>query len=390
MPLLSSTHVSHPARSDPAVEISGAGPAGLAAALTVARAGRRAIVYERAHHVGARFHNDFQGLENWTTQGDVLEELASLGIDTTFDCRPFGQAVLFDPSGREYVYRSDRPVFYLIRRGSAARTLDSALRDQALQAGVDIRFNETCRHLPNGGIVTEGPHGADVVAVGYVFETSAADGALSAVSDRLAPKGYAYCLTWNGRGTVASCMFDDFHNEGTYLQRTVEFFEEHAGLAMTRPRRFGGIGNVVVPQSARQGGLLFAGEAAGFQDALWGFGMRYALVSGHLAARAFVEGRPEDYDRLWSNRLGGLLRTGIVNRYLYARLGEQGYVSFARGIGRSPDVRGWLFRHYNPSLLKRIMAPVVRRRVSTRRQAVACAREGCDCTWCRCQHAAGA
>ncbi len=65
----------------PVIEISGAGPAGLAAALTVTAAGQRARVYERRSDVGGRFHGDFQGLENWTTDIDVLEELASLGID---------------------------------------------------------------------------------------------------------------------------------------------------------------------------------------------------------------------------------------------------------------------------------------------------------------------
>ncbi len=53
-----------------AVHISGAGPAGLAAALTIAKAGGKAVVHELKGEVGARFHGDFQGLENWTTAED--------------------------------------------------------------------------------------------------------------------------------------------------------------------------------------------------------------------------------------------------------------------------------------------------------------------------------
>jgi len=68
------------------VEIVGAGPAGLSAALTAARAGREVTVWERRADCGSRFHGDLQGLENWTTRGDVLEELAGMGIATTFDC----------------------------------------------------------------------------------------------------------------------------------------------------------------------------------------------------------------------------------------------------------------------------------------------------------------
>lgn len=45
-------------------------------------------VFERRRDVGARFHGDFQGLENWSTEKDVLEELASFGIETAFDHTP--------------------------------------------------------------------------------------------------------------------------------------------------------------------------------------------------------------------------------------------------------------------------------------------------------------
>jgi len=100
------------------VLISGAGPAGLAAALTVASAGGRAIVYERNADVGSRFHGDFQGIENWTTRQDVLDELQAIGLDLAFEASPYREAVFYDLEGREYPYRSPCPLFYLVRRGS--------------------------------------------------------------------------------------------------------------------------------------------------------------------------------------------------------------------------------------------------------------------------------
>lgn len=68
----------------PAVGIVGAGPAGLACAIGLARAGYPVIVHEQHNAVGARFHGDFQGLENWSSDEDVLEEIARRGIGCDF------------------------------------------------------------------------------------------------------------------------------------------------------------------------------------------------------------------------------------------------------------------------------------------------------------------
>ncbi|HTO86728.1 MAG TPA: NAD(P)/FAD-dependent oxidoreductase [Thermoanaerobaculia bacterium] len=365
------------------IHIVGAGPAGLTAALTVARAGRRAVVHEQRPDVGGRFHGDLQGIENWTSRVDVLEELEALGVEPSFDSRACRDGVFYDPEGREFLYRSARPLFHVVRRGRDPGTLDQQLKAQALAAGVEIRFRDPVRRLPQGGIVAGGPRGPDAIAVGYVFETDRADGVFGVLSDRLAPKGYSYLLVWRGRGTVASCLFDDFHREKEYLERTVAFFRANAGLQMRNPVRFGGTGNVLLPTTARHDNILFAGEAAGFQDALWGFGMRLAMVSGHLAARALLAGAPADYDRLWRRRLGDLLRVSIANRYAFSRMGDRGYVRLMRSIGRAGDARQWLHDHYAPSLWKRLLFPLARRATRSRRSPPGCALSGCDCTWCR-------
>ena len=51
------------------------------------------------------------------------------------------------------------------------------------------------------------------------------------------------------------------------------------------PILHGGAGNFHIPVRAVSGMHPVVGEEAGFQGFLWGFGMRYAIVSGVLAAR---------------------------------------------------------------------------------------------------------
>lgn len=199
------------------VEIAGAGPSGLAAGIAVAENGGRARVLERRSGVGMRFHGDFQGLENWSTERDVLVELHEMGIEPTFEHTPFRECVFYDPHGREHLCRSTQPIWYLVRRGTEEGSLDRSLERQAVAAGVTIEHEHLVQHHPEGGIVAHGPRRVDAIAVGYVFETDRADGAFAAVSDEIAPGGYAYLLICGGRATVATCMFDDFHNDKLYL-----------------------------------------------------------------------------------------------------------------------------------------------------------------------------
>lgn len=368
-----------------AIQISGAGPAGMAAALAAERSGVHAVVYEQRANVGGRFRGDFQGLENWTSEIDVLEELSELGIEPGFEHFAVREAVFFGPDGQEHVYRSARPAFYLVRRGSDTGTLDAGLKKTCLSEGVEFRFLQRRDYLPDGGVVAQGPHRPNVIAVGYVFTSESADGAFAVLSDELAPKGYSYLLIQGGRGTVAACLFDNFHEEKLYLERTVTFFREKVGFDMKNARRFGGLGNFHWVDSARRGRIILAGEAAGFQDALWGFGLRYAMLSGYLAGRALSRGEPERFDRLWKERLGGLLRTSVVNRYLYELAGSSGYRWLLRALDGSDDVREWLRAHYSPRRWKRLLTPLARRAIRGREERV-CAMPGCDCTWCRCAH----
>jgi len=365
------------------ITVSGAGPAGLAAALHARLLGKPVVVYERRKDVGVRFHGDFQGLENWTSERDVLLELEALGIQADFDYWPFHQVTCFDPVGKAHVFRSRRPLFYLLRRGRVTGSLDYALKQQALHGGIDMRFGQSISQLPHGGIVTHGPQRADVIAAGLLFDTDMEDGAWAVVNDALAPKGYGYVLVVNGKGTLASCMYADFHRERDYVSRMVAFFQQAIGLDMQTPRRFGGAGNAVIHTPAHKGDILYAGEAGGFQDALFGFGMRWAMLSGALAAQSLANGRPGDYEHLLNQRIRPAMQAAEVNRWIYQHLGNRGYRRVLKRH-RGQDAREWLHRGYRPRRWTALAYRLLRRH---RKTTFLRLHHDCTCTVCKCQHA---
>lgn len=366
---------------DAAFQIVGAGPAGLAAAITLARAGRAVVVHEAHKEVGRRFQRDLQGLENWSSREDVLVELERLGIAIGFVRRACVEGVVFDAWGRAYAIRTREPLFYMVERGPGAGSLDTALLRQACELGVDVRFNDRLDALSGDGILAAGPRAADAIAVGYHFDTELPDGFWAICDDDLAPKGYAYLLVMAGKGTVKSCMFTGFKDERLYVERTVAAFRRLLGLEMKNPRPHGGVGNFRLPESASAGAHPVAGEEAGFQDALWGFGMRLAIRSGVLAARSLLEGR--DYDVLWRAAVAPYVQTSIVNRALYSVLGNRGYRWCLQRQSRG-DARAFLYRQYRSAWSKRLLRPWAQRRYRSLRQDESCNHIDCECIWCRC------
>jgi flavin-dependent dehydrogenase len=149
---------------------------------------------------------------------------------------------------------------------------------------------------------------------------------------------------------------------------------------MHNPRRFGGYGNMRLPTTAMQGGHPVIGEQAGFQDALAGFGIRYAIRSGVLAAQCILDGG--DYTARWQAELGPWLRAGVVNRMIFNLAGEPG-MKLAIGRLARADAGGLLQRAYSPSPLKRLLVPMARRWFRAPLADPSCNHADCDCVWCQ-------
>lgn len=366
------------------IDVIGAGPAGLVAAINLAKHGFPVTLYESAPSVGHRFHGDFQGIENWTTAGDVRDFLQRVKVDVNFRFEPYRGGIFISPSLIRREIRTREPLFYLVERGGDSGCLDFGLLRQAEAAGVKVKFNARSWSVDEEGIVAVGPRAADAIAKGVVFETDLEDEAYAIVDDRIAPKGYAYLLINKGRATLATVIYRDFRNEKSYFQNTMDTFRRLVPMAMRNVREFGGFGNFFLRPTAIEGRKLYLGESAGFQDALFGFGMRSAIASGFLAAQSLIHG--ENYDFLWKKEILPLLRTSLSNRLVYELLGNRGYEYIAKRIARTRDLRDVLRTAYRPSLAKAAIFPLAlllanvlkRMRVEDK----GCHHVDCSCVWC--------
>lgn len=342
------------------VFVVGAGPSGLAAAIELARNGVPVTVYEARARVGGRFHGDFQGIENWTTEEDALPWLGRLGIGAAWPHRPTREVTLVGPDLVPHTVRGDRPLLYLVERGPGSGSLDRGLLARAESLGVRFLFRRPVRpgELQGPVIAATGPRRTRAVVAGIVARTSHPDQVVAIARDDLAPKCYAYCVVWNGRATVASALARDFSSAWHRFERARAAFAR-LGLADFREeRRFGGRADVSLGRSLEDDGRLTVGEAAGLQDYFLGFGLRYAMLSGHLAARSLLTG--ESYEELVMRALGPRFRAGFVNRLVYDHLGDPGYRRFIRWVVRSEDVRARARRVYSLTPLHRALWPLVR------------------------------
>ncbi len=107
------------------IRVLGAGPAGLTAAINLAKAGFSVEVFERNGDCGTRFGGDLQGLENWSEKGNVVEDFNRMGIKTSFDCHPFLKATITEGTTLAKI-KSAEPFFYLVKRGTFKGSLPNS------------------------------------------------------------------------------------------------------------------------------------------------------------------------------------------------------------------------------------------------------------------------
>src|SRR5437016_5985367 len=359
--------------------IAGAGPSGLAAAIVLARAGREVEVHEAKSDVGMRFIGDLQIIEGASEAEPVPAFLDRIGIERNFYFRAADWATFYDHHRVARVIRSAAPYGWFIRRGAEDGTLDRGLLAQARAAGAKVIFNSRLdvertltpsgragergrvgEPAPHADIIATGPASPDGLAREMTWRSSDPERIDVFFNHKLSPGGYSYLFILDGIATFGCAIVSDFKRIDDYFEHSLAEAQRLHAFDVPGEHRTGySYMNFHLKQRATSDGARFVGEAAGFQDYLFGLGIRYALTSGYLAARSILEAR--DFDELWRAELGMKQETSLVNRFLYEAGGNFGLSMFVRRASRAKDFHRYLSGWHRTTWWKSLLSPVIRR-----------------------------
>ena len=321
--------------------IAGGGPAGLAAAETLARRGCSALVLEQNHEIGSPIR---------TSGGSFIDELDALGVPSSLH-HPISRVRFLSPANAA-VYEYAQPRMCVMD----VRGVFQFLAGRAVEAGAGVRLAAKVEGpvLQDERVVgvrtRDAVLGARVVidATGYrsvLLKQAGLDPrirrfgvgaeydmyaphcdereAVLLVGSELAPAGYAWVFPWGRhrvRVGVGIIHPDSDAKPDAYLDalvagagrygvdlRGAQPLEHHAGLIPSEcfARQFAG------------NGILGVGDAAGQASSLLGEGIRWAIhagrMAGEVAAEAIAKGDVSRaalavFERKWTKRYGKDLR----------------------------------------------------------------------------------
>jgi geranylgeranyl reductase family protein len=375
------------------VAIVGAGPAGTAAAVHLARAGRSVVLVDKA-----TFPRDKCCGDGLTT--GALRLLEGLGLDpaTVASWTPVDDVVVRSPSGREVTFPLPRHqgLFAAVARRT---DLDAALVDLARAAGAGVLEGHAC----TGARVDGDRVVLDVEGLGELRATHvvAADGMWSPLRKAFGVNDRSYLGEWHafrqyftGVGPRAATelmvwfepdllpgyawsfpLAGGRANVGFGIQRgeqPTKTMKQQWPELLARPHIAEFLGAGATPEAphkawpiparieratlhAAGGRVLFAGDAAAAADPMTGEGIGQALLTGELAAEAILGGGDagDVYERRVRRELVADARmANALIRVLSSPLGARGAVRVAGATAWTRrNFARWLFEDYPRALV---------------------------------------
>ena len=345
------------------IDILGAGLSGLAAATILAQAGKEVHVHEIRKDSGSRFDGDFQGIENWTSNVDFFDEMREWGLNPDeFKSNGFDIIDLIHPDDVITNPKTIGDAFRVVERGTDEHCIDQGFKRMAIAAGANIHYEvkvdpKTC------DIIAAGPKDSSAIAFGEIFHTDHANHVAFQLNDKLAPGAYSYLIIIDGIGLICTCLWRQQKKSGRYLNETIAWYDEHYELNRKPIKRVGGKGDFSLPKKYIHENKIYVGEAGGLQDFMWGFGMKYAITSGVLAAKSILD--ECDYEVEVRKKLVPLIKVSAINRFLMNRVGDRGFKIVARYWMRDQKKKGdglrfmkWI---YQPGIMRKALWPIVKK-----------------------------
>ena len=346
------------------VDILGAGLSGLSAATVLAHNGYDVHVHEIRKESGARFDGDFQGIENWTSDIDFFDEMREWGLDPDeFKSDGFSIVDLIHPDDEITNPITDGVAFRVVERGTDEHCIDQGFKRMAINAGAKIHYG-TRKDPDECQIIAAGPKDSSAVAFGEIFHTDHENIVAFQLNDKLAPGAYSYLIIIDGVGLICTCLWRKQRGTDRFLNETIAWYQKHyPDIDMEPIKRVGGKGDFTINKNYFQDGRYYVGESGGLQDFMWGFGMRMAVWSGHLAAQDILGNC--DYEKEVRKQLMPYVKTSVANRFLMNRVGDRTFKYMCKAWMRDQKKRGdglvWIGKLFRPKWYKSLLYVMVNR-----------------------------
>ncbi|MAH91235.1 MAG: hypothetical protein CMA11_05645 [Euryarchaeota archaeon] len=340
------------------IHIMGAGLSGLAAATTLAKAGIEVHVHDIREDSGKRFDGDFQALENWSMDSDFFDQLRSWGYDPSeFKATEFSVVDLIHPDDEISKTHTPSVAYRIVERGTSEHTIDQGFKRMAIAAGANLHYKSRVKE-EDCQIIACGPKGTSAVAYGEIFRTKHPNHIAFQLNDKLAPGSYSYLIIIDGIGLICTCLWRKQKGSDRFLNETIAWYQHHyPDIDMEPIKRVGGKGDFTINKNYFQDGRYYTGESGGLQDFMWGFGMRMAVWSGHLAAQDILGNC--SYEKEVRKQLMPYVRTSVTNRFLMNRVGNRTFKrmckSWMKHQAKNGDGLIWIGKLFRPKWYKTIL-----------------------------------
>ena len=344
------------------IHIMGAGLSGLAAATTLAKAGIEVHVHDVREDSGKRFDGDFQALENWSMDADFFDQLRSWGYDPSeFKATEFSVVDLIHPDDEISKTHTPGIAYRIVERGTSDHTIDQGFKRMAIAAGANLHYKSRVKE-EDCQIIACGPKGTSAVAYGEIFNTKHPNHIAFQMNDKLAPGSYSYLIIIDGVGLICTCLWRKQKGSDRFLNETIAWYQDkYPEIDMEPIKRVGGKGDFTINKNYFQDGRYYVGESGGLQDFMWGFGMRMAVWSGHLAAEDILGNC--NYEKEVRKQLMPYVKTSVANRFLMNRVGDRTFKfmckSWMRNQAKKGDGLVWIGNLFRPKWYKTMLYYIV-------------------------------